>query len=288
MERIFSSKQVAEFLGVNESSVKRWADSGMLGCFRTPGGHRKFKKNDLMLFSRKYSYELKHSTFSEQDTPAVQENTFDFDTINTVLLKKLFTGSDDEILDYLYSLHLSGLGITEMYDFVISRTMKMIGDMWGKKEITIEKEHISTNKMTKALIRLNGRIESKQRNGLTAFCGSLEKEFHELPLLSVNNVLQYHGWNTVYAGVNLPVKSFVSGIESYKPDMVCLSVTIMEDRTRLEKDIKKIFNASKVLGAVFLIGGSAADKFAGAKKLCDASVSNISDLSNYTKDMFSV
>lgn len=288
MEHIFSSKQVAEFLGVNESSVKRWADSGMLGCYKTPGGHRKFKKNDIMLFSRKYSYELKQNTFSNQDTAIPQELKFDFEKINAVLLMKLFKSSDDEILDYLYSLHLTGLGITELYDSAVGRTMKMIGEMWKKKEITIEQEHISTNKLTKAIIRLHSRIESKSRNGLTAFCGCPEKEFHELPLLSVNNALQYNGWNTFYAGVNLPVKSFLSGIEMYKPDMVCLSATLVDDRTKFEKDVKRIYDASKAAGAKFIIGGSSAYKISDIKGCCDALVLNIAELLNYTKDNFSV
>ena len=34
-------------LGVNESTVRRWADAGKIRCFRTPGGHRRFAENDL-------------------------------------------------------------------------------------------------------------------------------------------------------------------------------------------------------------------------------------------------
>lgn len=288
MEHTFSSKQVADFLGVNESSVKRWADSGMLGCYKTPGGHRKFKKDDIMLFSIKYSYELKRNAFSGPNTDSLQGQAFNFDKINTVFLKNLFTNSDDEILDYIYSLHISGLSITDFYDSVLGKTMKIIGEMWKKNEITIEQEHIATNKMTKALIKFHGKLESKLKNGLTAFCGCLEKEFHELPLLSVNNALQYDGWNTVYAGVNLPVKSFISGIKTYKPDLVCLSATIIEDKSRFEKDVKKIYDASKAAGASFIIGGSFAYKFADVKRVCDAFVLSIKELLSYTKDKFSV
>ena len=288
MVNIFSSKQVAEFLGVNESSVKRWADNGMLGCYRTPGGHRKFKKNDIMLFSRKYSYELKHNAFSNQETATLQKHTFDFEKINNVLLTKLLKGSDDQILDYLYSLHISGLGVIDLYDSVIGRTMKMIGEMWENKDVTIEQEHISSNKMTKAIIRLHERIESKLSNGLTAFCGCLEKEYHELPLLSVNNALQYNGWKTFYAGVNLPVKSFLSGIEMYKPDMVCLSATIINDRTKFQKDVNKIYTVSKAAGAALIIGGFAANKYANVKGICDASILSVAELLNYTKEKFSV
>lgn len=34
-------------LGVNESTLRRWADDGRVRSFRTPGGHRRFSANDL-------------------------------------------------------------------------------------------------------------------------------------------------------------------------------------------------------------------------------------------------
>lgn len=39
--------RACEILGVNESTVRRWADSGEIACFRTPGGHRRFSEPDL-------------------------------------------------------------------------------------------------------------------------------------------------------------------------------------------------------------------------------------------------
>lgn len=39
--------RACEILGVNESTVRRWADSGEIRCFRTPGGHRRFAEEDL-------------------------------------------------------------------------------------------------------------------------------------------------------------------------------------------------------------------------------------------------
>lgn len=288
MESTFSSKQVAEFLGVNESSVKRWADNGMLGCYKTPGGHRKFKKNDIMLFSSKYSYELKNNILLSRESVHIQEKTLDFEKIKNVLLLKLLKGSDDEILDYLFSLHLTGLGVTDLYDNVIGGTMKSIGEMWKKKELSIEQEHISTSKITKALIRFHGKLEPKLKNGLTAFCGCPEKEFHELPLLSVNNVLQYNGWNTIYAGVNLPVKSFISGIKMYKPDLVCLSATIIEDKDKFKSSIKRIFDTAKDSGSHFIIGGYAVHSFSDVKGCCDSLILSIADLLKFTKEKYSV
>jgi excisionase family DNA binding protein len=34
-------------LGVNESTLRRWADAGHIRSFRTPGGHRRFAEDDL-------------------------------------------------------------------------------------------------------------------------------------------------------------------------------------------------------------------------------------------------
>ena len=39
--------EVAAILGVDENSVRRWADTGQLPCWRTPGGHRRFRRADV-------------------------------------------------------------------------------------------------------------------------------------------------------------------------------------------------------------------------------------------------
>lgn len=39
--------QACKLLGVNESTLRRWADAGHVRSFRTPGGHRRFSEADL-------------------------------------------------------------------------------------------------------------------------------------------------------------------------------------------------------------------------------------------------
>ena len=39
-------------LGVNESTLRNWADSGRIRSFRTVGGHRRFAREDLARFTR--------------------------------------------------------------------------------------------------------------------------------------------------------------------------------------------------------------------------------------------
>ncbi len=56
-DRYYRSGDLARLLHVDESTVKRWADRGMIRCYRTPGGHRKFSLRQINDFIREYHYE---------------------------------------------------------------------------------------------------------------------------------------------------------------------------------------------------------------------------------------
>ncbi len=59
--------RACEILGVNESTVRRWADSGEIRCFRTPGGHRRFAEGDLYAMTESGG----HRAENELETAAV-------------------------------------------------------------------------------------------------------------------------------------------------------------------------------------------------------------------------
>src|SRR5262245_63845479 len=40
-------RRACEILGVDESTLRRWADNGRLRSYRTPGGHRRFSLPNL-------------------------------------------------------------------------------------------------------------------------------------------------------------------------------------------------------------------------------------------------
>ena len=42
--------QAARYLGVAQSTIRKWSDQGRLGAFYTPGGHRRYRQRDLDAF----------------------------------------------------------------------------------------------------------------------------------------------------------------------------------------------------------------------------------------------
>jgi excisionase family DNA binding protein len=44
---VFTSSEAAQYLGVSLATIRRWTDAGHIGCYRTPGGQRRFSRSQL-------------------------------------------------------------------------------------------------------------------------------------------------------------------------------------------------------------------------------------------------
>jgi two-component system, OmpR family, response regulator RpaA len=53
-QRAYSTLDVSRMCQVDPATVARWCDQGRLKCFRTPGGHRRIVREDLVEFLRSH------------------------------------------------------------------------------------------------------------------------------------------------------------------------------------------------------------------------------------------
>ncbi len=49
-----SLSDAAKVLGVHPSTVRLWSDKGVLPTHKTPGGHRRYKHNEILLWAQSY------------------------------------------------------------------------------------------------------------------------------------------------------------------------------------------------------------------------------------------
>src|SRR5262249_58902370 len=50
---IYTTHDVSQILNVNPRSVINWIEKNLLTAYRTPGGHRRIRREDLLSFLRK-------------------------------------------------------------------------------------------------------------------------------------------------------------------------------------------------------------------------------------------
>jgi excisionase family DNA binding protein len=62
--RWVSLSQACSILGVNQSTVRRWADTGLVRSFRTPGGHRRLAQDDLLAITESAPARLQSAAIS--------------------------------------------------------------------------------------------------------------------------------------------------------------------------------------------------------------------------------
>jgi excisionase family DNA binding protein len=61
---VFTSSQAARYLGVSLATIRRWTDAGHISCYRTPGGQRRFAREQLEAFitsMRRNGRKLEHA-----------------------------------------------------------------------------------------------------------------------------------------------------------------------------------------------------------------------------------
>src|SRR5689334_15569186 len=51
---IYTTHEVSRLLHVNPRSVINWIEQSLLPSYRTPGGHRRIRREDLLAFLRKH------------------------------------------------------------------------------------------------------------------------------------------------------------------------------------------------------------------------------------------
>ena len=63
---VFTSSQAARYLGVSLATIRRWTDAGHVSCYRTPGGQRRFAREQLDEFMSS----MQRDAAVENDPPA--------------------------------------------------------------------------------------------------------------------------------------------------------------------------------------------------------------------------
>lgn len=68
----YTTFQVAKMLGVSPPTVVNWINSGLVTAYKTPGGHRRITRDELVAFAQQHNYPLAGTTPPAEEEEVVE------------------------------------------------------------------------------------------------------------------------------------------------------------------------------------------------------------------------
>ncbi|GAC1344148.1 MAG: HTH-type transcriptional repressor CarH [Myxococcales bacterium] len=267
---VLSTRQVAQLLGVGEATVKRWADSGEIDCFRTPGGHRKFRLGDVTAFVQKRQYEVAgrlQSPLADGEADSVGEAV-------QALEKYAMRGDAGACVALMSMLRLKGHSLADIFDDVVAPALRTVGTKWEKCSITIAEEHVATQTVVEAIARAQPLAEPpgepNRADRGTAVVASVSGDQHDVAARMAACLLRARCFEVLAPLAQTPARDLAEMIVRARASIVALACTIPQDVRSLIEQIELAEQATRQTGGILLVGGPGMEKVQlpqGARRL---------------------
>jgi methanogenic corrinoid protein MtbC1 len=212
--------------------------------------------------------------------------TQNYKKIADVFLQEALQADQRGMLELLLYLSKHQIRLTTITDEVIRPALVHIGDKWKAGELEVHQEHRASQAIIEALVRFAPEVHTKSSNGFSAVCACPEGEFHEIGLRGLKFVLENEGWHVHYLGANTPTDTLLSFIKAMKPELICLSFTVVGKKKQFVEDVKKIGRYARSYGANILVGGFYSALYSPEDFGCHHIANSSADALSYIKTVF--
>ena len=264
MKQVLSPKELAQAIGVSESSLKRWVDDGMISASRTAGGHRRIRVGEAIRFIRQTRAPVLHpELLGLSDVEAGRHGGAPAATAasETDHAERLFAllrdGQAAPARGLVLSHYLQGSTLADIADDVIRPAMSRLGKLWRHDETGIIVEHRATDVCIQAVQRLRAMLEPVV-DGPVAVGGAPAGDPYILPSLLAATVLEVEGYKAMNLGPDTPAEELLRAAEHFGAQLVWLSVSFAENAPALRAAIGDVAERLSALGVKVIVGGQSA------------------------------
>lgn len=264
MKRLLSPKELADAIGVSESSLKRWADAGRLQVARTEGGHRRIPIAEAVRFIRDTgAVVVRPDLLGLIGVPAVNDARA-ASTLDERLYQALLVGDGPVVRALVLGTYLQGEPVARLADGPIRAAMTRLGELWRHDSQGIFLEHRATDLCVQAVVALRGLIEPPA-DGPVAVGGAPELDPYILPSMLAAAVLAAAGLRTVNLGPATPLASLRHAVAHHDARVVWLALTsTLPDA--LVDDLVGFARELAAAGRTLILGGQRRADAAAARR----------------------
>ena len=252
--RTLSPKQVADAIGVSESSLKRWCDKGQIRFSKTVGGHRRITRVDVIDFVRN-----KRQVLANPDIlglPSIDPNLdLPLEEIATQFEESLLAADENKCRELVMRCYLAGRKLSGIVDMVIGQSFKNIGLSWACDNLEIYKERVACEITVRLINELRSIQPEPDENAMLAIGGTCSGDHYTMPTQVVDLQFAHMGWRTQNLGCNLPFPSLKQAALDYRPNFFWLSISHIDDKAEFVQSLQQFTNGLPP-GIALVIGGS--------------------------------
>lgn len=225
-----TTRQLAESLGVSESSVKRWIDDGTIAADRTAGGHRRIPMAAAVRFFRR------HRMTPQRPEAMPLASAPSLGAVDSQATEECYEAlvSDDAATAraIIMGRFISGADIATIGDGLLRPALGRLGELWKHDSHGILVEHRAVDTCIRALADLLAWLPPAPPGAPVAITTAGPGDPYLLPPMLASMTLQEQGLHARNLGPSTPLETIGLAAERYGAIMCSLSVSTTQDRKR--------------------------------------------------------
>lgn len=218
-----TSRQLADSLGVSESSVKRWVDEGKIAADRTAGGHRRISLAAAAGFIHRQRAALaKPDRLPLDATPrlgGVNANAVE------ALYEAIVRDQPSVARAILTGRYLGGASFATIADELIRPVMQRLGELWRHGPEGILLEHRAVDSCVHALAEIGSWVPALPDSSPAAVTAGGPDDPYLLPPMLASLVLREIGIRAHNLGPMTPLETVSLAMSRYGAGLCCISVS---------------------------------------------------------------
>lgn len=256
IKAFLTPRDLAEALGVSESSLKRWVDDGAIRVSRTTGGHRRIALADAVRFARESGLQIEHpAALGLEDVLPVRGGRDSQATSAAETLYAAFLRDDWRVARGLVvSAYVSGESVATVCDGMVRDALSRAGELWEHGSEGIVVEHRAVDTCLQALSFIRSLIPAAPATAPVAVGAAFTTDPYWLPSLFAAVVLAEAGFRDVNLGPTMPTAALLSAVDRYAPALVWRTVSVATDAEALRRDLLTLLERMPAHGSIVLGG----------------------------------